>query len=128
MIPENYPGATEFELHGPKSGKGQFDQVWKQGDRYIVVEAKSNVSTPLGERTINDVRHSQGPRAYFIDVIKEMERRGEDPRYGSDGDLAEELIKALTQGRLDYVVVKGSDNTGTYTGYTKQRFDIGELE
>ncbi len=128
MIPDSYPGATELELHGPKNGKDQFDQVWKQDNRYIVVEAKSHVDTPLGERTVNGARHSQGSRPYFLDILEQMKKRGRDPRYRSDWDLAKELKTALDEGRLEYVAVKGKDNAGTYTGYTKQRFDIREPE
>ncbi|MFD9725980.1 hypothetical protein [Streptomyces sp. NPDC059072] len=131
MIPETYPGASEFKLHGPKSGRDQFDQVWKRGDTYIVVEAKSNVATELGERVINGVRHSQGSRAYFLDILDQMEKRGRNPKFKSDGVLAADLRKALA-GKdglsLDYIVVKGQDNVGTYTGYTKQKFDIREIE
>ncbi|MFJ9940563.1 hypothetical protein ACIQTM_09325, partial [Streptomyces erythrochromogenes] len=128
MIPESYPGASEFKLHGPKSGRDQFDQVWKQGDKYIVVEAKSHVDTALGERVVNGARYSQGSRTYFLDIIAQMEKRARDPKYKSDGDLAAALRTALDEGRLDYVVVKGQDNAGTYTGYTKQKFDIREIE
>ncbi|WP_405439300.1 hypothetical protein OG373_18630 [Streptomyces avidinii] len=125
VILESYPGATEFKLHGPKSGRDQFDQVWKQGDTYIVIEAKSHVDTTLGERVVNGARYSQGSRTYFLDIIEQMEKRGRNPTFKSDGDLAAELRTALKEGRLDYVVVKGQDNAGTYTGYTKQ---IREIE
>ncbi|MGW6820793.1 hypothetical protein [Streptomyces sp. NPDC055005] len=128
MIPETYPNATEFTLHGPKSGSDQFDQVWQQGDKFIVVEAKSNVETALGERIVDGVRQSQGSRAYFLDIITQMEKRGRKEEFASDGVLAEKLRTALDEGRLDYVVVKGQDNAGTYTGYTKQKFDIREIE
>ncbi|MEU9415875.1 hypothetical protein [Streptomyces sp. NPDC048272] len=128
MIPETYPNATEFKLHGPKSGKDQFDQVWQQGDKFIVVEAKSNVETALGERIVNGARHSQGSRAYFLDIIQQMELRGQNPKFKSDGDPAEKLIAALDDGRLEYIVVQGQGNAGTYTGYTKQKFDIREIE
>ncbi|EFL24454.1 conserved hypothetical protein [Streptomyces himastatinicus ATCC 53653] len=123
-IPQHYPKADEMTLHGPKNGKDQFDQVYKEGDRYIVVEAKSHVDTPLGERRVNGVRHSQGSREYFLDILKEMKKRRRD--FPSEGHLATELRKALDEGRLDYVVVKGQDNPGKYTGYTMQKFDIRE--
>ncbi|WP_326588779.1 hypothetical protein [Streptomyces sp. NBC_01294] len=128
MIPESYPNATEHTLHGPKNGRDQFDQVWQQGDRYIVVEAKSHVDTPIGERTVNGARYSQGSRTYFLDILDQMEKRGRNPKFKSDETLAAALRTALDEGRVDYVAVRGQDNAGTYTGYTKQKFDIREIE
>ncbi|MER5490744.1 hypothetical protein [Streptomyces sp. NPDC002490] len=120
-IPERYPGAKELELHGPKSGNHQFDQVWKQGDRYIVVEAKSNVDTALGSRLIDGTRYSQGSRDYFEDILDAMSGRV------GDKSLAAKLETALEEGRVDYVLVKGLDNEGIYTGYAMREFDIREV-
>ncbi|WP_406401072.1 hypothetical protein [Streptomyces uncialis] len=117
-IPERYPGAAEQKLHGPKSGNHQFDQVYKQGDRYIVVEAKSHVDTALGSRRIDNVRHPQGSRKYFTDILREMQERS------GDKALAKELAAALKEGRVDYVLVKGLDNNGSYAGYAMREFDI----
>ncbi|MFE3764791.1 hypothetical protein ACFXPI_23880, partial [Streptomyces sp. NPDC059104] len=123
-IPREFPGAQEQKLHGPANGNDQFDQVYKQGDRYVVVEAKSHVTTDLGERRINGTRVSQGTRAYFEDILKQMKKRGENIQ--SEKDLYEALDEALNADppRIDYVVVKGADNSGTYAGYTMRRFDL----
>ncbi|MFE9217224.1 hypothetical protein ACFYN3_12895 [Streptomyces lavendulae] len=123
-IPREFHGAEEQKLHGPDNGNDQFDQVYKHGDRYVVVEAKSNVTTELGERRIGGVRVSQGTRAYFEDILKQMKKRGE--KIQSEKDLYEALKAALDANppRIDYVVVKGADNTGTYAGYTIRRFDL----
>ncbi|MET8754363.1 hypothetical protein ABZW32_30360, partial [Streptomyces sp. NPDC004667] len=123
-IPREFPGAQEQKLHGPANGNDQFDQVYKQGDRYVVVEAKSHVTTDLGERRINGTRVSQGTRAYFEDILEQMKKRGENIQ--SEKDLYEALDEALNADppRIDYVVVKGADNTGTYAGYTIRRFDL----
>ncbi|WP_405641991.1 hypothetical protein [Streptomyces uncialis] len=120
-IPERFPNADEITLHGPKSGNHQFDQVYKQGDRYIVVEAKSNVSTDLGSRMVNGVRHSQGSRPYFLDILEQMKKRRPH-----DSQTANDLEMALLQGRVDYVEVKGLDSNGTYNGYSMKQFDISE--
>ncbi|MFJ7422401.1 hypothetical protein ACIQXD_27940 [Streptomyces uncialis] len=119
-IPERFPGAVEQTLHGPKSGAHQFDQVYKHGDRYIVVEAKSNIRTELGSRMIDGVRHSQGSRPYFRDIIEQMRNRPKDSA------LADDLDMALMEGRVDYVEVKGMDTTGTYNGYEMRQFDISK--
>lgn len=123
-IPREFAGAKEEKLHGPANGNDQFDQVYKHGDRYVVVEAKSHVTTDLGERRIGGVRVSQGTRAYFEDILKQMKKRGENIQ--SEKDLYEALKAALDANppRIDYVVVKGADNTGTYAGYTIRRFDL----
>ncbi|MDI5969941.1 hypothetical protein POF50_011430 [Streptomyces sp. SL13] len=128
VIPEHYEGAVQETLHGPANGNDQFDQVWRTQDgRYVVVEAKSNVATQLGARNLPDgVRVSQGSRAYFEDIIREMEKRAlKNPaKYGSDGELAQSLSHALDDGKVDYIVVKGNDNAGQYAGYSMRKFDI----
>ncbi|MGC4986897.1 hypothetical protein ACLQ18_40920 [Streptomyces sp. DT193] len=118
---ESHPGFTDEPLLGPKSGNDQFDQVWTHEDgRVVVIEAKSSPTTELGRRTLPNGRQvSQGSREYFYDIIDAMEKRGEF-------DLAETLDKALSEGKLEYVVVKGEKNAGTYTGYKYRRFDISK--
>ncbi|MEU6174620.1 hypothetical protein ABZ832_22240 [Streptantibioticus parmotrematis] len=128
VIPEHYAGAVQEPLHGPANGNDQFDQVWRTHDgRYVVVEAKSSVRTDLGARNLPDgVRVSQGTRAYFEDILREMEKRAaKNPaKYSSDGDLARQLSHALDEGKLDYIVVKGNENSGRYAGYSMRKFNI----
>jgi hypothetical protein len=120
-IAERYGDFEEQPLLGPKNGNDQFDQVWKHEDgRIVVVEAKSSPGTELGSRKLTDGRQaSQGSREYFFDVIDAMKKRGEF-------DLVEDLENALANNKLEYVVVKGQKNAGTYTGYLYRRFDISK--
>ncbi|MEV6395168.1 hypothetical protein AB0M39_10390 [Streptomyces sp. NPDC051907] len=121
FIAERYPDFESQSLLGPKNGNDQFDQVWKHEDgRVVVVEAKSSADTELGRRTLRNGRQvSQGSREYFFDIIRVMERRGEFK-------VAADLRNALKEGKLEYVVVKGEKNSGTYTGYQYRRFDISK--
>ncbi|MFE2269612.1 hypothetical protein ACFXB4_10260 [Streptomyces lavendulae] len=123
-IPKEFPGAKEEKVFGPANGNDQFDQVYKHGDRYVVVEAKGNVGTELGERRIGGDRVSQGTRAYFEDILAQMEKRGRTNP--AEKALFDKLDAALKANKIDYVVVKGADNAGTYTGHTIQRFDISK--
>lgn len=118
-IAERYPDFEKQTLLGPKNGNDQFDQVWTHEDgRVVVVEAKSSTGTELGGRSLpNGRKVSQGSREYFFDILREMRKRGEI-------DLVENLRAALKEGKLEYVVVKGERNSGTYTGYQYRRFDI----
>ncbi|MCZ9347082.1 hypothetical protein NGM37_56210, partial [Streptomyces sp. TRM76130] len=118
-IAENYPDFEKQTLLGPKNGNDQFDQVWKHEDgRIVVIEAKSSPDTELGRRTLPSGKQvSQGSREYFDDILAAMERRREY-------DLVDDLEKALEEGKLEYVVIKGERNAGTYTGYRYRRFDI----
>ncbi|MFG3363504.1 hypothetical protein ACGF0K_00825 [Streptomyces sp. NPDC048156] len=120
-IAEHHPDFKSEPLLGPKSGNDQFDQVWTHEDgRVVVIEAKSSTDTELGRRTLPDGRQvSQGSREYFLDIIDAMRKRGER-------DLVRDLRRALRDGKLEYVVVKGEKNTGTYTGYRYRRFDISK--
>ncbi|MFD3872070.1 hypothetical protein [Streptomyces sp. NPDC058623] len=123
-IPKEFPGAKEEPVFGPANGNDQFDQVYRHGDRYVVVEAKGNVRTELGERRVGGDRVSQGTRAYFRDILDQMEKRGEANPL--EKELFDKLDAAFDAGKIDYVVVKGADNTGTYAGHTIQRFDISK--
>ncbi|MFF2652561.1 hypothetical protein [Streptomyces sp. NPDC058045] len=116
---ERYPDFQEQHLLGPKNGNDQFDQVWKHRDgRIVVIEAKSSPDTRLGKRTLEDGRRvSQGSQEYFHDIIGLMIGRGEI-------SLARDIRKALAQGKLEYVLVRGEKNSGTYAGHQFRRFDI----
>ncbi|WP_204165951.1 hypothetical protein [Streptomyces sp. NEAU-S7GS2] len=121
FVAERYPDFDKQTLLGPKNGNDQFDQVWKHEDgRVVVIEAKSNTRTDIGSRTLPDGRKvSQGSREYFFDIIRMMKKRGE---LGVVGDLE----RALADGKLEYVVVKGERNAGRYTGLQYRRFDISK--
>ncbi|WP_200259349.1 hypothetical protein [Streptomyces sp. HSG2] len=125
VVPEHYPNATIEKLDGPANGNDQFDQVWRREDGgYVVIEAKSSVSTQLGARNLpNGRRVSQGTREYFLDIIREMHKRGR--KNPNEARLADELEEALDLDKLDYILVKGNVNAGQYAGYTLQKFDIG---
>lgn len=120
-VAERYSDFEKQNLLGPKNGNDQFDQVWKHEDgRIVVIEAKSSPGTELGSRALPNGRQvSQGSREYFLDIIEAMRKRGER-------ELVTDLRKALRDGKLEYVVVKGERNAGTYTGYQYRRFDISK--
>ncbi|MDT0425148.1 hypothetical protein [Streptomyces evansiae] len=126
VIPEHYPGSTRMTLHGPANGNDQFDQVWKKPDGgYVVVEAKSAVSTELGSRKIAALegdRAMQGTRDYFMDILEQMDRRGND--IPSEGELAAELRQALIDGNVEYILVKGKVDGPLYAGYEKYQFEL----
>ncbi|MDI5965542.1 hypothetical protein [Streptantibioticus silvisoli] len=124
VIPGHYEGAVQETLHGPANGNDQFDQVWRTKDgHYVVVEAKSSLTTKLGARNLADgVRVSQGTRPYFDDILKQMQDRGED--HPSEAALAKNLKAALAQGKVEYILVKGNENAGRYAGYSMWKFDI----
>ncbi|MFH8368745.1 hypothetical protein [Streptomyces sp. NPDC018031] len=125
VIPEHYPNATKEDLAGPENGNDQFDQVWRREDGgFVVVEAKGGVKTDLGHRNMPDgTRANQGTRQYFNDILREMRERGRENL--QERRLARELKMALSQGKLDYILVRGNRNTGRYAGYTMRKFDIG---
>ncbi|MEU6280435.1 hypothetical protein [Streptomyces sp. NPDC047028] len=123
-IPDNYDGAHWVDLADTPNHANRFDQVWRLDDgRLVVVEAKSNVNTSLGHRTLETGKKvSQGTRGYFEDILKKMEERGrsnpEEARAYSD------LSEALDDGKVEYVLVKGRPDGHTYAGYIMKKFDI----
>jgi hypothetical protein len=126
VIPEHYPGATWEKLDGPKNGNDQFDQLWRRKDGgFVVVEAKSNVTTEIGKRDLpNGFSVAQGSKEYFLDILNEMKKRGLNGNR-NEAKLYKELKAALKQGKVDYILVKGKSNAGEYAGYYMRRFDLG---
>ncbi|WP_045555897.1 hypothetical protein [Streptomyces sp. FxanaA7] len=120
-IAERYPDFTDEPLLGPKSGNDQFDQVWTHEDgRVVVIEAKSSPRTDFGRRTLpNGKQVSQGSREYFYDILEAMKSRGEF-------ELVDAIERAIENKKLEYTVIKGEKNAGTYTGYQYRRFDISK--
>ncbi|MCH0557755.1 MULTISPECIES: hypothetical protein [unclassified Streptomyces] len=120
-IPDHYPDARR--LDGGEGGSDRFDQIWETKDgRIVVVEAKSSPRTELNDRWGSGRNRSrrvkQGTSEYFAAILDQMQLRGED-------ELAETLEKALDEGKLDYVLVKGNPNGSEYAGYVMNHFDIG---
>ncbi|ATW48921.1 hypothetical protein [Streptomyces peucetius] len=125
VIPEHYNDIVVKEtLHGPKNGNDQFDQVYRREDgSFVVVEAKSNVRTPLKPRQLpGGGRAMQGSREYFFDILRMMQSRSR--QYPTEGALADELEAALKEGKLDYILVKGKSDGPRYDGYVMEKFDI----
>lgn len=137
VIPELYPNSVMEPLYGPANGNYMFDQVWRREDGgFVVVEAKSTTDTPLGKRDLlapggggaiprADGRRSarQGSREYFMDTLQHMRMRGLN--FPSEPRLANELMAALEQGKVDYILVKGKVDGDRYAGYETYKFDIG---
>ncbi|MFC8130878.1 hypothetical protein [Streptomyces sp. NPDC057302] len=121
FIAEHYAGFKKATLGGPKNGNDQFDQVWVHTDgRVVVVEAKGSTSAELGDRILPGGRRvSQGSQEYFNRILELMNKRREF-------EVVKTIKLAQGRGKLDYVVVKGERNTGTYTGLQYQYFDISK--
>ncbi|GHC88066.1 hypothetical protein GCM10010334_20490 [Streptomyces finlayi] len=121
FVAERYPDFERQPLIGPRNGNDQFDQMWAHKDgRVVVIEAKSNFRTELGARNLADGRRaSQGSREYFDDIRRCLKERGEFKALKA-------LEEAIEAKKLEYIVVKGEKNAGTYTGLRYRRFDISK--
>ena len=123
-IPDNYQGAHWVDLADTPTHADRFDQVWRLNDgRFVVVEAKSNITTRLGHRTLETGKKvSQGTREYFEDILKKMEERGRtNPQ---EAQAYSDLADALDEGKVEYVLVKGRPDGHTYAGYVMKKFNI----
>ncbi|MEU0112120.1 hypothetical protein ABZ313_43190 [Streptomyces sp. NPDC006251] len=127
VIPKEFPHAEWVELPKTANGANMFDQLYKLGDgEYLIVEAKAP-SGELGWRngmgSAQGMRVKQGTREYVETIIAEMQSRA--PHSPRDGRLALDLLKALKAEKLQYVMVKASDNPGSaYAGATLDHFKI----
>ena len=122
--PDN-PNPIPPSENAPKNGNDQFDQIWRTKDGgFVIVEAKSSLDTPLGERTVKGdksgpKRVQQGSREYMFDTIKKMEKRK-----GPDKVIAEELLEALREDKVNYLEARGNPREGKYEGNSLMLFDI----
>lgn len=137
VIPELYPNSAKEPLYGPANGNYRFDQVWRRDNgRFVVVEAKSTTGTTLGKRDllslggegvfsrIDGSRSAmQGSLEYFLDTLERMHLRGRE--FPSEPRLANELMAALEEGKVEYILVKGKVDGARYDGYEAYKFDIG---
>ncbi|MEV6963108.1 hypothetical protein AB0M97_28895, partial [Streptomyces sp. NPDC051207] len=126
VIPEKFPNAELIELPKTPNGANMFDQLYRLEDgSYLVVEAKAPKSDLLWRQGAGDASGmmvKQGTKEYVQTIIAEMQSRA--TRSPKDGAMALELMKALKQEKLQYVMVKAGENTGSYAGATLEHFKI----
>ncbi|PWI06254.1 hypothetical protein DIZ27_34530 [Streptomyces sp. NWU339] len=129
-IPEHYEGAVR--LDDGAFGNNRFDQVYRTTDGRYVVEAKGSTKASLGVRKGHSGRLvTQGTKEYFETILKEMERRakrradsGSLDAARAERTLAMDLRNALSEGKVDYILVKADFNGPTYAGYQIRQFDL----
>jgi hypothetical protein len=116
----------ELVYGGPAAGSksGDFDQVWKVGDRYIVVEAKGGAA-PLGSRRVGDDVAMQGTPEYFEKIV-ELMSKSKNP---DTARLAKDIEKAAEAGKVSYVEARtpvriGSDGRGSSPEVKLREFDL----
>jgi hypothetical protein len=85
------------------STAGDFDQVWKKGGRYQLVEGKGGASG-LGSRSVGEgVRAEQGTIEYAQSIAKNMSKNGATKEIRKLGD---DLLVAIAEGKVDYFLVR----------------------
>lgn len=85
------------------STSGDFDQVWKKGDRFQLVEAKGG-SSGLGSRAISEgVRAEQGTVEYAKSIAEHMAKHGATQEIRK---LGKDLLAAIAEGKVDYILVR----------------------
>jgi hypothetical protein len=98
-------GHKLYPLGKTHSTSGDFDQVWKVGDEFHIVEAKGG-SGPLGSRQVSEgVRAQQGTIEYAKSIIDNMIKNGATPEIRK---LGREMEAALASGKVKYVLVRAS--------------------
>ncbi len=100
-----------------KAGTGDFDRIYKDGDRFIIVEAKGGAST-LGSKKIDGKSVQQGNKKYFEAIIENFRKAGKDK-------LADDLVKSLKGKKIDYYKVKqGFKPDGSLKPTEISKFDL----
>ena len=85
------------------STSGDFDQVWKVGDEFQIVEAKGG-SSGLGSRMVGEgVRAEQGTAEYAKSIADNMAKNGATREIKK---LGRELQTAIANGKFKYILVQ----------------------
>ncbi|MFI7504354.1 hypothetical protein ACIBVL_38930, partial [Streptomyces sp. NPDC049687] len=123
VIPQEFPDYTPMTLPKTPNGANMFDQLYKREDgRYLIVEAKAPKSDLIWRQGAGPAKGwmvRQGTSEYVHTIIAEMMTRK-----AADIRIAGELLRAWKDGKLDYVLVKAKENTGSYAGATLEQFPI----
>ncbi|MET7314692.1 hypothetical protein ABZX83_04680, partial [Streptomyces thermoviolaceus] len=123
VVPEKFPDYKPVNLPKTPNGANMFDQLYRREDgSYLIVEAKAPQSDLIWRQGAGPAQGwmvRQGTSEYVHTIIAEMLTRK-----GADVRLAQDLLQAWKDGKLDYVLVKANENTGHYAGATLERFPI----
>ena len=96
-------GKKIYPTGKPYSTSGDFDQVWKAGDEFQIVEAKGG-SSGLGSRSIGEgVRAEQGTVEYAKSIAENMANKGATKEIRKLGD---DLLLAIQKGKVKYILVR----------------------
>src|SRR5690606_32935976 len=103
VIHNKFPNATQVYKG---SGSSNLDLIYKNGDEFLIIEAKGGQS-PLRTRTLsNGLIVQQGTKAYLDDVLQAMTKKG-----GEQARIAWEIQIALNNGNVRYFKVQTPINT-----------------
>lgn len=100
-------GVRVYPIGKAYSTAGDFDQVWKVGDEFYVIEAKGG-SGGLGTRMVGGIRAEQGTGEYFGDIARNMSQRGATKEIRQLGD---QLLAAQVNSKLKYMLVRAPIGT-----------------
>ncbi|MFC8915132.1 hypothetical protein ACFT5C_05130 [Streptomyces sp. NPDC057116] len=124
-VPETFENAQEIDLMDTGNGARRFDQLYRldqgRGD-FLIVEAKAPDGRLLWRKGVGAESQKmvkQGTVEYVRTILHEMIKRG-DP----DKSLAEEMLRALRNKEVQYVMVKANKHPGTYAGAELHHFDL----
>ncbi|MEU8098504.1 hypothetical protein [Streptomyces rubiginosohelvolus] len=101
------------------------DELYELGDdgNYLIVEQKgpkANLNPPRhGAGPAANMMVKQGTRPYLETIFHEMWKRG-----GKDRVIAEKLFEALDTRKIQYVLVKGKERSGSYDGSVLEHLKI----
>jgi hypothetical protein len=85
------------------SKSGDFDQVWKVGGEFELVEAKGG-SSGLGSRSVAEgVRAEQGTIEYAKSIAQNMAKNGATKEIRQ---LGKDLLAAIAEGKVKYTLVR----------------------
>ena len=141
-VGNNYPNAKPLDAGLLNNSKqGQFDQIYQDGDKIIVIEAKGGGAT-WGSKKVGEDTAQQGSKKYLDSTIKNyndiLEEASNDPRLDAPGheaftakvDKLEETVAALNNASdsksIEYIGVKQKvTDTGLKDSIDIFKFELG---
>ena len=126
-----FPNRQRLESKTPGNGQqGQFDQIYMDGDRVVIIEAKGGRAELGAARDLNGDFAQQGSKSYMEAIIQNYRDKADAARRAGTPDVKLESTAAALESafrfeKIDYFAVKQrNSDLGVADTFELTKFNI----